>query len=168
MQNHSRKQFMLFSTKSRDCATHSPGDSLAGFGHKPRLLDLFCCAGGAGTGYNQAGFDIVGVDIVPQRNYPYPFIQANALEMDLAFIKPRCDPRFSSMPVLLRFSEAERKRGCMAAAYRARQRKARQIESPIRHRKCRGSPLNPVVLSEPCSRVFVYCDIDSSKQTFRF
>ncbi len=30
---------------------------------KPRLLDLFCCAGGAGIGYSQAGFEVVGVDI---------------------------------------------------------------------------------------------------------
>lgn len=30
---------------------------------RPRLLDLFCCAGGAGTGYHRAGFDVVGVDI---------------------------------------------------------------------------------------------------------
>jgi len=33
---------------------------------KPRLLYLFCCAGGAGVGYARAGFDVVGVDIDPQ------------------------------------------------------------------------------------------------------
>ena len=33
---------------------------------KPRLLDLFCCAGGAGVGYARAGFDVVGVDIDAQ------------------------------------------------------------------------------------------------------
>ena len=30
---------------------------------RPRLLDLFCCAGGAAMGYHRAGFEIVGVDI---------------------------------------------------------------------------------------------------------
>jgi len=31
------------------------------------LLDLFCGAGGAGVGYHRAGFEVVGVDINPQR-----------------------------------------------------------------------------------------------------
>lgn len=36
---------------------------------KPRLLDLFCGAGGATRGYQLAGFHVTGVDIKPQPNY---------------------------------------------------------------------------------------------------
>ena len=49
---------------------------------KPRLLDLFCCAGGAAVGYARSGFEVVGVDLADQPNYPYEFHQLDALSLD--------------------------------------------------------------------------------------
>lgn len=63
-----------------------------------RLLDLFCCAGGASVGYSRAGFEVVGVDKAPQPNYPFEFIQRNALTMDPAWIGREFDAVHASPP----------------------------------------------------------------------
>ena len=65
---------------------------------KPRLLDLFCGAGGAGMGYHRAGFEVVGVDLNPQPHYPFEFHQADAIryaaehwrEFDAVHASPPC------------------------------------------------------------------------------
>lgn len=63
-----------------------------------RVLDLYCGAGGASAGYAQAGLEVVGVDIKPQKRYPFEFIQSDAIEYltkhgheyDLVHTSPPC------------------------------------------------------------------------------
>lgn len=65
---------------------------------KPKALDLFCCAGGAGYGLMLAGYDVTGYDINPQPRYPGRFIQGDAFDVlngdlsqyDLIWASPKC------------------------------------------------------------------------------
>lgn len=62
----------------------------------PRLLDLYCGAGGTSWGYHLAGFSVTGVDLRNQPNYPFEFIHMNALDFidfdsyDLVHASPPC------------------------------------------------------------------------------
>ncbi len=49
----------------------------------PRLLDLYCCEGGASVGYHEAGFDVVGVDLFEKNTrsrYPFHSFVGDAVE----------------------------------------------------------------------------------------
>lgn len=74
---------------------------------RPRLLDLFCCEGGAGVGYQRAGFDVLGVDYDPQPRNPLPFQQADALkylmehwpEFDAYHASPPCQAHTNAQKI---------------------------------------------------------------------
>lgn len=65
---------------------------------QPKGIDLFCGAGGCSRGYDDAGFEMTGVDINPQRHYPYRFVQSDWAEYlaehwreyDLIHASPPC------------------------------------------------------------------------------
>jgi len=46
-----------------------------------RILDLYCCAGGAARGYAMAGYSCVGVDLDEYEDYPFPGVAASALDV---------------------------------------------------------------------------------------
>lgn len=48
---------------------------------RPRMLDAFCCQGGATRGYQLAGWHVTGIDVIRQPNYcGDDFIQADAVQ----------------------------------------------------------------------------------------
>lgn len=61
-----------------------------------RIIDLCCCAGGAGVGYARAGFEVTGVDVKRHKRNPHPVIETDALSLDPAWIRDNFDAAHAS------------------------------------------------------------------------
>ncbi len=81
-----------------------------------KVLDLFCGAGGCAVGYHRAGAtSITGVDILPQKNYPFDFVQADAFEFaarygrhfDFIHASPKCQRYSRCTPKHIRNSHED-------------------------------------------------------------
>ena len=65
---------------------------------RPKLLDAYCCAGGASMGYHRAGFHVEGVELYPRDDYPFrqhagdaiEFIRDTAGDYDAYAASPPC------------------------------------------------------------------------------
>ena len=88
---------------------------------RPRLLDLFCGAGGCSMGYHRAGFDVTGVDIRQMSRYPFEFHKADALEFPLdGFDAIHASPPCQDHSVTQNFTTRRHGSGWMLAATRER------------------------------------------------
>lgn len=119
---------------------------------KIRVLDLFCCGGGASAGYykgfTDAGFKpvITGVDIANQPRYPYRFEQADAIEF---LIKYGTDYDFiSASPPCQSHTSLKNVTGKQYQCFISRTRDAlKALQVPYAIENVIGSPLiKPVVL----------------------
>lgn len=74
-------------------------------GVTPKCLDLFCGAGGAARGLQEAGYYVTGIDIRPQPRYAGDrFIQGDAMALDwtgydLIWASPPCEMYSELTPV---------------------------------------------------------------------
>lgn len=88
---------------------------------KPRLLDLCCCAGGAAVGYARTGFEVVGVDLKPQPDYPFEFLRADALTVSLeGFDAYHASPTCKGFSVSANFHHSQGRHANLIPALRAR------------------------------------------------
>lgn len=101
-------------------------------------------------GYHRAGFDVVGVDLFPQKHYPFEFVQMDALEVD-----PWNFDAVHASPPCQRYSDLANRNGNadqwpdLVGPVRD---KLRQWGGPYVIENVEGSPLiNPIVL---CGTMF--------------
>jgi DNA (cytosine-5)-methyltransferase 1 len=110
----------------------------------PRLLDLFCCEGGASMGYSRAGFEVVGVDIQPQPRYPFEFHQGDALEFvrdhghefDVIHASPPCQAHTRAQKIMKRdhpdlISQTREALGATGKPYIIENVEGAPLESPV-------------------------------------
>lgn len=76
--------------------------------HRLLAIDLCCGGGGASLGLIWAGFDVIGIDIKPQKNHPGEFIQADIFDLPVNLAK--ADFIWASPPCQ-RYSIASKCRG---------------------------------------------------------
>ena len=104
-------------------------------------------------GYHRAGFDVVGVDIVPQPNYPFEFVLADALKLDMAFL--RSFDAIHASPPCQSYSDLARRNGNAHMWPRLIEPVRSMLRSsglPYIIENVEGAPLeNPVVL---CGTMF--------------
>jgi DNA (cytosine-5)-methyltransferase 1 len=122
------------------------------YAKRPVILDLFSGAGGAAFGYYLAGFRVVGVDLAPQKHYPFEFHQADALEylaehgreFDFIHASPPCQ-RYSISYHMKNVANIHKKTPMLIEEVRRRMIEAKK---PFVIENVPGAPLvNPIVLS---------------------
>jgi hypothetical protein len=52
-----------------------------------KALDLFCGGGGSSMGLKNTGFDVTGIDINDQPEYPFTFIKQDVFNLSIDFLK---------------------------------------------------------------------------------
>lgn len=114
-------------------------------------LDLFCGGGGASMGLYNAGYTVVGVDILPQPKYPFTFIQADAVTFsldgfDFIWASPPCQKHTKA-------AEEHRKKGKIYPCYiEPIRKKLKKSGKPYVIENVPGAPLlNPIEL---CGAMF--------------
>ena len=120
---------------------------------RPKLLDLFCGAGGAGEGYRLAGFDVTGVDLVPQPRNPHTFRRENATTLSTRFMRKfdaiHASPPCQAYSVLAKRTKQGHRWPRVIDSLRAR---LEEVGRPYVIENVQGAPLrDPIVL---CGTMF--------------